>query len=425
MNTGFVVIGGGIAGLTAAYDLHRAGREVVLLEGSSRTGGVIYSKRVDGFELDLGPNSLLVTPALQERITSLGLDVIEAAPVSKNRYLVKDRTLHALSPHPLKLMQSPYLSWAAKGRLLTERFVGAKAEGEESVGAFFSRRFGKEITEAAVDPIFSGIYAGDIHRLSLDQILPAAARWEREYGSVTKGLLKEKGALKGGRRIINFRGGLQSLTDALALSLGERVRTNAWVTEVRPVGGRFRVTHTEGVIEADRVLYTANPSGFDGVPPIAYASVRTLHVAVPREALDIPPGFGFLVPSRENLALMGCIFTSAIFPSKAPEGQALLTVMMGGAHRARELRDRPGELETAALADLKDVLHIDGDLRILHSHTWTAAIPQKNLGYSRVLGALEAYEEAHPGFRFAGNAVSGVSVGDTMEYASKVVHSMT
>lgn len=427
MTTQFVVIGAGIAGLTAAYDLHQAGHEVVLLEGSSRVGGVIYSKRMEGFDLDLGPNSLLMTPALQDRITALGLepDILEAASVSKNRYLVKDRVLHALSPHPLKLLQSRYLSWAAKGRLLTERFRAANAEGEESVGAFFSRRFGKEITEAAADPIFSGIYAGDIHRLSLDQVLPVAAHWEREYGSVTKGILKEKGALKGGRKIINFRGGLQSLTDALALPLGERLRTNAWVTEILAAGGRFRVIHPQGVVEADRVVYTANPAGFDGIPPIEYASVRTLHVTVPQDALDLPPGFGFLVPTRENLALLGCIFTSSIFPSKAPGGQVLLTVMMGGAHRAKELRDRPGALETAALADLKDILSIRGDLRVLHGHTWTAAIPQKNLGYTQVLGALRAYEEAHPGFRFAGNAVSGVSVGDTMEYASKVVHSMT
>jgi oxygen-dependent protoporphyrinogen oxidase len=172
-------------------------------------------------------------------------------------------------------------------------------------------------------------------------------------------------------------------------------------------------------------LYTASPHGFEGIPPIEYASVRTLHVTVPQDALALPPGFGFLAPSRENLALMGCIFTSSIFPSKVPQGQALLTVMMGGAHRARELRDRPGVLEAAALADLKDILRIRSDLRVLHGHTWTAAIPQKNLGYTKVLKALEAYEAGHPGFRFAGNAVSGVSVGDTMEYASKVVHSMT
>ena len=136
MTTEFVVIGAGIAGLTAAYDLHRAGHEVVLLEGSSRLGGEVYSKRVDGFDLDLGPNSLLMTPALQDRITALGLEsaVLEAASVSKNRYLVKDRMLHALSPHPLKLIKSSYLSWAAKGRLLTERFRASNGEGEESVG---------------------------------------------------------------------------------------------------------------------------------------------------------------------------------------------------------------------------------------------------------------------------------------------------
>lgn len=439
MNTEFVVIGGGAAGLTAAYDLQQAGRSVELLEASPRTGGVIASKQVEGFDLDLGPNSLLLTPSLGDRIRSLGLDVLEAASVSKNRYLVRDKTLHALSPHPLKLMKSPYLSWAAKGRILTERFrPRGGGEEEQSVGAFFSRRFGNEISAAVVDPIFSGIYAGDIDRLSLDHVLPVAGRWEREYGSVIRGLMKQKDALKGGRTIINLKGGLQSLMDALATPLGAHVHTNATVTGIRRDGGRFVVTHTRGVVEADHVVYAAplgasglaasGPDGatvLDGIPPVEYTSVRTLHVTVPQEALELPPGFGFLVPSRECLALMGCIFTSSIFPAKAPAGAVLLTVMMGGAHKGTELLERPGTLEAAALADLRDILRIRGDLRVLHGHTWMGAIPQKNLGHARVLEALESYERAHPGFRFAGSAVSGISVGDTMEYAAKVVHSMT
>jgi oxygen-dependent protoporphyrinogen oxidase len=425
MTTEYVVVGGGAAGLTAAYELHKAGRQVVLLESGPRVGGVIASKTVDGFELDLGPNSVVCTPALQERLEALGLgpDLLEASAASKNRYLVKDRTLFALSPHPAKLLKSPYLSWGAKSRIFTERFRGKRAGGEESVGAFFARRFGKEIKEAIVDPIFSGIYAGDIDRLSLDQVLPVAGRWEKKYGSVMKGLVVEKEALKSGRKIISLKGGLQRITDALAAPLAGNIHTGVRVSDIRREGGRFRVVHTGGTVDADRVIYTAPPGVLTGIP-LHYASVRTLHVTVPSYALDLPPGFGFLVPSREGLALMGCIFTSSIFPSKAPPGQTLLTMMIGGVHHDGDIRDRSEELEYRAKNDLLHILHIRGDLHVLHGQTWTEAIPQKNIGHAQVLETLKAYEEAHPGFYFAGNAVSGVSIGDTMEYAAKVVHSI-
>lgn len=418
MHTEFIVIGGGVAGLTAAYELQRAGRSVELLEASPYTGGVIASRNIDGFELDLGPNSLVMTPALETRVAALGLQTLEAAAAAKNRYLVKDRVLHALSPHPMKLMKSPYLSGGAKWRIFTEQFRRRGNAGSESVGAFFSRRFGHEIAAAVVDPIFSGIYAGDIDQLSLEQILPVVARWERDYGSVMKGLMKEKEVMKGGRRIVSFAGGLQRLTDALAAPLTGHLHTDVRVTGVDVSGGKLVVRHTGGESVADKVIWTAPPGG------ATYSSVRTVHVTVASDALDLPEGFGFLVPSREGLSLMGCIFNSAIFPSKAPAGTTLMTLMLGGAHRAAEVREHPEALQAGALEELREILHIRGDIRVLHAQTWMDAIPQKNIGYARLMDDWKAYEQARPGFRFAGNAISGVSVGDTMEYAAKVVHSM-
>jgi len=431
--TEVTIIGGGAAGLTAAYDLHKKGRKVVVLEAAERTGGVIASRHVEGFDLDLGPNSLQVTTALEELIKALGLEsaVLEAAPVSRNRYLVKQKRLYALSPHPLALLKSPYLSLAAKGRLLTERFRPKGGSEDQSVGAFFARRFGHEICQAMVDPIFSGIYAGDIDKLSLEQVLPIAARWEKTYGSVTKGLLQEKGALKTGRRVINFEGGLERLVSALAAPVSAFIETNARVTDVRSTAGGYRVTYARGgedhVLESSHLIWAAplntlaGLSLFEGLRgtfgEVDYASVRVLHVALPQDNLRLPAGFGFLVPSRERLSLLGCIFSSSVFPSKAPQGQVLLTVMTGGAHQAAAVESQV--LERDALNDLRDILHIQGEVRVLHAHTWNRAIPQKNLGYAWLLQVLEAFEQSHPRFRFVGSALSGVSVGDCMAYASQ------
>lgn len=422
-NTEFVVVGGGIAGLTAAYELHQAGHGVELLEAAPGVGGVIASRHVNGFELDLGPNSLVMTPAMASRVGALGLQPLDAAAVAKNRYLVKDRVLHALSPHPLKLLKSSYLSGGAKWRIFTEQFRKRGNPTGESVGAFFTRRFGREVSQALADPVFSGIYAGDIDQLSLELVLPVVARWERDYGSVMKGLMKEKEVMKGGRRIVSFAGGLQSLTDALAASLTGHLHTNARVDGVDRVDGKYVVRYPGGEIAADKLVWTA-PPGMLVPGGLSYSSVRTVHVTVPADALDLPEGFGFLVPDREGLSLMGCIFNSAIFPSKAPSGAALLTLMLGGAHHAAELRQDPDALQAKALEELKQILNVKGEARVLHAHTWTDAIPQKNIGYTRLMEDWKAYEQARPGFRFAGNAISGVSVGDSMEYAAKVVHSM-
>jgi protoporphyrinogen/coproporphyrinogen III oxidase len=263
-------------------------------------------------------------------------------------------------------------------------------------------------------------------------------RWEQTYGSVTKGLFREKDAFKKGRKIINFRGGIETLTQALSAPLSGRIHTGSAVQHIAAGDDGFTIDYRQGredhQYKVTHVIYTAplhtlpGISWFDAVKEVAskvvFAPVRTLHLTVPQEALQMPDGFGFLVPSREQLSLLGCIFTSAIFPAKAPEGSALLTVMIGGAHRAGDLLTDPASLETKALTDLRDILHIRGDIRVLHGQTWARAIPQKNRGYDNIMQSLSAFEQAHPGFRFAGNGVSGVSVGDTMEFAAKVVHSM-
>lgn len=447
--TDVVVIGGGLAGLTAAYQLNKKGIGVRVLESSSRTGGVVSSTTVDGFELDLGPNSLVLTPALEAWIKELNLDAVrlDAEASSRSRFLVRDKTLFALSPHPLKLLKSPYLSWGAKGRILTERFRGrgtgasdepdASAFGEtddESVASFMTRRFGKEVSEAIADPIFSGIYAGDISRLSVNEALPRLAQWEREYGSLTKGVLREKKAMKGGRHIINFAGGLERLTKALAAPQEDAIYTRARVEQIDSGPQGYRVVYRRDeeaqILESKYLIYAAPAYSLPSIPwfdelretasAISYAPVRTLHLAVRRDGLDLPDGFGFLAPSREHLSVLGCIFTSSIFPSKAPDGFALLTLMLGGAHRADDLLKDGDKLQETALKELKEILHIQSPVRVLHEQTWAKAIPQKNRGYGRIKQAFAAFEKTQPGCFLAGNAVSGVSVGDTMEYAARI-----
>jgi oxygen-dependent protoporphyrinogen oxidase len=245
--------------------------------------------------------------------------------------------------------------------------------------------------------------------------------------------------MKGGRAIINFAGGMEQLTRALSAPLNGSIYTNALVQNIASGPQGYRVAYQydggEQILESDYLIYAAPAYALSSIPwfgelgaaasAINYAPVRTVHVAVRKEGLDLPDGFGFLVPAREHLSILGCIFTSAIFPAKAPGGYALLTLMMGGAHRADELLREEDRLQDAALGDLKDILHISSEVRILHGQTWSRAIPQKNKGYGRIKQLFQVFEQTHPGFFFAGNAISGISVGDTMAYASKIAQSLS
>ncbi|PSL47737.1 oxygen-dependent protoporphyrinogen oxidase [Chitinophaga niastensis] len=432
-----VIIGAGISGLSIAYELQKQQVPYLLLEAGSHTGGVIQSFHQDGFELDAGPNTLAASPEVLSFFKELGLEkeILQAAAVSKNRFLVRNNQLHGVSPHPFKIMGSPYLSRGSKWRLFTERFrKAAPAAGEETVTDFITRRFNREIANYVFDPVLSGIYAGNPDLMSIGEVLPALPRWEREYGSVTKGLMKDKGAM-GGRKIISFRGGSQLLTTRLQELLTTPVRFNCTVNNVAVAENGYMVNYTENgvqsALQANRIVFTApsfstaetiaslDPATAAMLNDVHYPQMGVLHLGFAASALPKPlDGFGFLVPNAENLHFLGAICNSAIFSHKAPEGKVLFTVFMGGA-RQEKLFDTydAAVLQQKVVAEIQSLLQLSAPPVMQRFTFWNKAIPQLNVGHAKLRAAVAGFEKKYPGLHVSGNYLQGVAIPALLQHA--------
>lgn len=425
-----IIAGAGIAGLSIAYELQQKGIPYEIMEAGSHAGGLIKSLHIDGYELDAGPNSLAASPEIMAYIDQLGLQdqVLEASAVSKNRFLVRNNQLHAVSPHPLKILKSNYVSGGAKWRLFTERFRSPQpAAGEESVTSFVTRRFGREINEYLFEPILSGIYAGNPDLMSIAEVLPMLPQWEKKYGSVTKGLMKNMKTM-GGRKIIAFKGGNAVLTEGLLSRLTGKIRFNCAVTGVTRGASDYIVQYNEsgntGMLNADRVIF-ATPAystavaiqGLDAslasqLNDIPYPRMGVLHLGFGAEALEkAPAGFGFLVPHAAGKHFLGAICNSAVFPSRVPQGKALFTVFIGGA-RQEQLFDQLGaeQLQQTVVKELMALLGLKTPPEMQRFSQWNRAIPQLNVGYAQMRQQIRFFEQRYHGIRLAGNYVTGVAV---------------
>src|SRR6185295_2049338 len=349
MNAGpfdILVIGGGISGLTAAFHLARSGRRVAVLEASMRVGGSIETRADGAWRFEMGPNTVVENDESVGRlIRDCGLEgeKITAAASAKRRYLYKDGRLVPLPAGPGGFLTTPLFPLSAKLRLLREPWIGRPADGlEESIAQFVRRRLGQAFLDDAVGPFVSGVYAGDPERLSVRWAVPKIFALEERHGSLIRGALaRRKGPAPGGA-MISFRHGLEELPRKLAREIGD-VRTGVACEKVIRTDGGFRAETAAGPIDAERVVLavpaddaarlldeaTAGASRL--FAEIPYAPVAVVSLGWRREEVSHPlGGFGFLVPRKEGLRLLGCLFPSEIFPGRAPEGHVALAAFAGG-----------------------------------------------------------------------------------------------
>lgn len=441
-----VVVGGGITGLTLAFHLHRTGANVLLLEADDSFGGVIRTRRESGWLFESGPNTVLSHPDIDALIEATGLEGerVTASPLAKRRYIVKDGTLHPLPASPAALIRSSLFSRAGKFRLLREPFIPRHAGPEESIADFTRRRLGPEFLEYAVGPFVSGVYAGDPEKLSVRHAVKKIHRLEENHGSLIRGAiaLRRTSAAAGPSPrggILSFRNGLDTLPAALAASLGQRARAGTRVDAVSRGTGGFAldVTGRDGnrsVVAAERVVLAVDAAttarlvapldpgdetGASRLAAVPYAAVSVAGFGFRRDQVGHPlDGFGCLVPGRERLGLLGCLFTSSLFEGRAPAGHVALTVYAGGATdpAAADLDDRT--LTERLLSALTPLLSISGPPSRTEVRRWRRAIPQYNLGHGDFLDIADRIEARHPGIHLAGNWRDGVSVGDCVAGAS-------
>jgi len=452
-----VIIGGGISGLGAAHWLVKAGLNVRVIEQESEPGGTMKTRSEEGFLSELGPNSALeTTPLIAALVSDLRLsdDLIYANPVSKNRFILKNGRLRALPLSPLSFFTTDLFSISAKFRLLKEPFVGRSLQ-EESIADFVTRRLGKEFLDYAIDPFVAGIFAARPEALSVRAAFPKLYALEETYGGLIKGMIfgrKKRKARqeqsKDRAKSFSFRDGMQSLPLRLGSTLGMRVSCNAQATGIRvrssiadravvPTTRQYAVDYLHGeqgkTIEANAVII-ATPAGTAArliqphsaeasgeLASIKYPPVVSVFLGYRRHEIGIPlNGFGFLVPSLEKKNILGCLWSSSLFPHRAPDGCVGLTVFVGGGRQPELTGAGDGELLTMVLRDLETIMQIQGKPVYWSMTRWPQAIPQYVLGYQRVMDALRDFEQAHPGLFFCSNFRGGISVGDCIQNSESI-----
>lgn len=422
------VFGAGVTGLAAAWMLRQMGAEVEVYDPAGEPGGVVRTRREGGYLLELGPNTVLEKGgALSEWMDGLGLrkEVIYPGPEARRRYIWHGGRLEAVPMSPWGAVRTRLLSWRGKLRVLSEPWREAGTAGDESVAAFFSRRLGEEVVEGLVDPFVSGIYAGDVVRLSARFCFPKLWGWEREAGSLVRGMLgaRKSGGSRARMRLISFAGGLSRLVNRAAETLGENLHLGE-VPAVTKTGAGWEVAgygRFDGVVAA--MPWRALGEWLVGCglsdagrewPRVEHAGVRVWHFGVRREVVGHSlDGFGVLAPSAAAEPILGVLFSSTLFPDRAPAGHVLLTVFQGGVRQPQWCGR--GEEEAAGRVAWEAVsrwLGIRGEPVMKVCTLWPAAIPQYEVGYQRVLDEIAEMECEHKGLILAGSYRGGVAVGD-------------
>jgi oxygen-dependent protoporphyrinogen oxidase len=432
------ILGAGIAGLTAAWNLQRAGFSPVVFEKSSQIGGAIGAKRADGWLHELGPNSMLEsTPEIAAFIDALGLGArrLYADPVAKQRYIVHSGSLVAMPAGPLAFAFTKLFSWRAKLALVGEPWRGRRtSSNEESVADFVCRRLGREFLDYAINPFVGGIYAGDPARLSVQQAFPKLDALEQKYGSLLRGAFKTRntgGGPKG--RMFSFPNGLEELPLKLAEAVGADVRLAASVVALRQEADGWHVTfesggrrHTErfsaviSTLPADALAGlqfegASSPGPLHALAEIVQPAVASVFIGYKRSEVRHPlDGFGMLVPAVESRPLLGTLFSSTLFPGRAPPGCVALTSFVGGMRDPELGRLNESELIALVHHELQSLLGVTGVPVYTHVKRWPRAIPQYELGYQRFKDAITAVEATAPGFFVGGNCRDGISLSNCL-----------
>ena len=464
-----VVVGAGIAGLAAAYELHARGTRFRVLEARSRAGGVILTEHADGFTIDAGPDSLLVQkPAAITLCDELGLSarLVPTLP-PRTAYILRAGTLYPLPQASVlgiptrlpSLVSNGLLSAPAKLRVMMDLVLPRRTSADsadsddESIGSFFRRRFGAEAVTYVAEPLLAGIHSGDVERLSMRALFPRLLEAERDHGSVIRGLRRAGRAGRAAADEGPFRsllGGIGELVAALVPALPEgglrcNSRVQAVETSLGSLGSPSSLDHRDETAQRGQRPYTVCLDGGGTVrtgalilavpayaaagllapldaelaalcQSVSYTSTAAVVLSYARSAVRHPlRGTGFLVPRAERQYMItAASWVSSKWPGRAPEGQVLLRAFIGGARDPGALGRSDRELVQQAHADLAASLQIDGPPGLTRVYRWERANPQHEVGHLDRVAAIERRLERWPGLYLTGSGFRGVGIPDCL-----------
>jgi len=444
-----IIVGGGIAGLAAAYELNGRGVSFVVLERGSTPGGVIVSEELDGFTIDAGPDSLLIQkPDGITLCQELGLgDRLVSTLPPRLAFIQRAGKLYPLPAAsvlgiPTRIgpfARTGLFSWRGKLRMGAELFVPRRAVArgsDESIGAFMTRRFGREATTYLAEPLLAGIHAGDVDRLSLAALFPRFADAEKTHGSLIRAFRRRGATPSPEGAFKSLPGGLSELVRALVNTLpAGSVHTNAGVTHIGgdARGQAFRVTTIAGLAHECRALVVSTPAYVTAAlvrdqdaeiarlcAEIPYSSVATVALAFRRKDVAHPlNGSGYVVPRAESSGILAATWLSSKWPHRAPEGKVLLRTFIGGTRDKEALAQSDAELTARSLAAIRPVLGIAGDPLLTRVYRFDRASAQHEVGHLDRMIAIDRRLGAHPGLFLTGSGFRGVGIPDCIADARR------
>ncbi|MGE0449404.1 MAG: protoporphyrinogen oxidase [Vicinamibacterales bacterium] len=433
-----LIVGGGMAGLSAAYELLQQRVPFLLLEAGPRIGGVVLSERVGPFTVDAGPDSLLVQkPEAIKLCQELGLGArLVPTKLPRIAYIQRGGRLHALPAASVlgiptawgPFIRTSLFSLPGKLRMGAEMFVPPRRDdGDESIGAFMRRRFGSEATTYLAEPLLAGIHAGDVDRLSVRALFPRLRETEQRFGSLLRAFRSQPRPASPDGAFRSLPGGLSELTDALAAMLPRQaVRVDTPVTRVWRDDQGWHVECAGGERQSARGVILAAPAHAaaallrQSAPGVArlcaevpYASVATVAFAFARASVSHPlNGSGFVVPRVEGTGILAGSWLSSKWPHRAPDGHVLLRAFLGGARDPEALDRSDAQLVSTGLRAMAPLLGITGDPLFTRVYRWERANAQHEVGHLERVDAIERELATRPGLWVTGSGFRGVGVPD-------------
>ena len=444
-----IILGAGISGLATAWFLKRSlgsTAQVTLVEKKHRTGGWIETLQTENFLFEQGPRSCRTKGAGKSSlalIEALGLQdlVITPDPHAKIRYLYHENGLQKL---PRSLWELPFNSttrgWLAA--LWRDYRAPKGLEEDETIHSFFSRRIGPLWTENFIDPMVSGIYAGDINRLSLKSCFPLFDEWEKKHGGLLRGALSHRSLSKEetspfiqkmrDTSLFSFREGMETLPRALTSHLKENLLLGESISQLTFSNEKVMVELSQGKVLHGDILISTLPSFVLGgllknysslskkITSLPYASVTSINIGFNQKLLPYE-GFGYLIPSRYRLPVLGCVWDSSVFPQQNDGSQTRLTMMMGGSHHPEVEQMSDSELMDNVQQVLQQHLKIQVQPEIIQIRRASQAIPQFELGHSVwKKEVVEEIKKVSPRLFLSGSYWTGVSINDCIAQAEEI-----
>ena len=438
-----LIIGGGLSGLTVAHFLqkYQPGIRISILEKSSSPGGAIKSFHQDGFLAEWGAHGFLDNvEASREILADTGLDKeAQKAPLDEFvRYICLNGRLNLIPQSPKKIIKSNLVSLSAKLRVFADLWKKPRLE-EQTVAEWAAYRFGSSLLPF-VDAVLTGTYAGDLNRLSIDATFPGIRALELDKGSVIKGLLQKRKAAKTNKQeksakklpaMVSFPQGMGRLPEALAADKNlmcstevKSIHKNEDGWEVRTSENTYQAKSLVLALPVNQALLLLNKAEGLTVDPCPLSSIPEAKIVTIAlgftETADIPFGFGYLAPAQEKRFALGALFSTHMFPGRAPAGHMQLEALVGGRRQPEKLELPDDVLIRETYADLKQLIHLPDPpvfSKVLRSDH---GIPQLEIGYPKLLAWRNSLVDNNQGLSICGFGWEGIGINDMTKSARQV-----